>query len=859
MRFLPLFLLLAAGVPSLSVAQEHSTTAPNAAREVAPSTRSPLLLGSATRVSQPPVLDGREDDVAWTSAHVIDQFLEYEPNSGATPRFRTEVRVLYDDKYLYVLARMFDPAPDSIVSLLSRRDVRTESDQLKLVIDSYHDRRTAYQFVVNPAGVKRDFYVYDDNNEDATWDAVWDVVTRVDSLGWLAEFRIPFSQIRFNKERDKRFGLMVVREIARTKQRISWPLLHRDMQGYVSQAGEIDGINGLPQPRRLEVSPYVVTKNSTRRDPSGAYSTPQALALGADVKLGLGSNLTLDATINPDFGQVEADPSVLNLSAFEQFFEERRPFFLEGAGIFQFLTACNDVDHGCTGLFYSRRIGRSPQLRGLYGNDDSPTASRILGATKLSGRLASGLSAGMLAAVTERELGVERRTLEPQSTYVVGRLSQDFRKGQSGIGLMLTGVDRSLDHWSAPYLRNNAITGGLDARHRFGNQNYEVSANVAASRVTGSAAAIAATQRNSVHQYDRPDDGLAYDTTRTALFGDLARISLSKFGGGITRFQTLLQRFSPGFESNDVGFQSRADEQLFRNWFSLQYTKPRLFYRRLQANFLATNTWNTAGLALGQSVNINVHSELKNTWWIHAGGNLEGLTATYDDRVARGGPALRQSPSWSTWGVVEFDRRKWLTPVVYTGVHQGDAGRSSGWWISPSLNLRLASRISAAVGANFNHAVNDAQWFTNVASTTGGPTRYTFARLDQTTVNMTGRINYTASPTLSLQLYAQPFASTGDYSDWRELKDPRATAYADRFTRYSTSRPGGFNVRHFNSNTVIRWEYRPASTLFFVWQQGRDGSDATATDFRFRRDVSGVFDLHPMNTLLIKASFWFNP
>ena len=859
MRFVLLSMLLAVTVPSLTSAQAHSTTGPNAARSAAPAARSPLLFGSATRVTQPPVLDGRDDDVAWKSAHVIDQFLEYEPNSGATPRFRTEVRVLYDDKYLYVLARMFDPAPDSIVSLLSRRDVRTESEQLKLVIDSYHDRRTAYQFAVNPAGVKRDFYVYDDKNEDDTWDAVWDVATRIDSLGWVAEFRIPFSQIRFNRERDKTFGLMVVRDVARTRQRISWPLLHSDLQGYVSQAGEVDGINGLPQPRRLEVSPYVVTKNSTRRNPSGTYATPQALALGADVKYGLGSNLTLDATINPDFGQVEADPSVLNLSAFEQFFEERRPFFLESAGIFQFLTACNNIEQGCTGLFYSRRIGRSPQLRGVYGSDESPTASRILGATKLSGRLASGLSVGMLAAVTEREVSSDRRTLEPQSTYVVGRVNQDFRKGQSGIGFMLTGVDRTLDQWSSPYLRNNAITGGLDARHRFGNHNYEVSANVAASRVAGSAAAIAATQRSSVHQYNRPDDALVYDPTRTALSGDLARISLSKFGGGITRFQSVFQRFSPGFESNDVGFQSRADEQLFRNWFSLQYMKPRFFYRRLQANFNTHNTWNTAGLALGQSINTNVHSELKNTWWLHVGGTVEGLTATYDDRVARGGPAVRQSRSWSTWSGVEFDRRKWFTPVVFTGVHQGDAGKSSGWWISPSVTVRVASRISASVGADYNHAINDAQWFTNVASTTGGPTRYTFARLDQTTISMTGRINYTASPTLSLQLYAQPFVSTGDYSDWRELKDPRAAAYADRFTRYSTSRPGGFNVRDFNSNTVIRWEYRPASTLFFVWQQGRDGSDATATDFKFRRDVSGVFDLHPMNTFLIKASFWFNP
>ncbi|MEO7521124.1 MAG: DUF5916 domain-containing protein, partial [Gemmatimonas sp.] len=456
-------------------------------------------VASAARTAQSPVLDGKLDDAAWRAAPVIDQFLEYEPNTGAIPRFRTQVRVLYDDKYLYVMARMFDPAPDSIISLLSRRDVRTESEQIKLVIDSYHDRRTAYQFVVNPAGVKRDFYVYNDNTEDATWDAVWDVATRIDSLGWTAEFRIPFSQIRFNREASKTFGFMVVRDVARTKQRISWPLYRRDVQGYVSQSGEIGGIERLPQPRRLEVTPYVLTKNETRLQNNRTYTKPQSQTLGADVKLGVGSNLTLDATINPDFGQVEADPSVLNLGAFEQFFEERRPFFLEGAGIFHFRTACGDIDTGCTGLFYSRRVGRAPQLSNVYRDASNPTASRILGATKLSGRLASGLSLGVLASVTERESGPSGRTLEPQSTYAVARVQQDLRKGRTGIGAMVTVTDRNLDQWSESFLRSSAYTGGVDLRHRFFKNNYEVTAYVAGSSVRGSSDAIASTQRSSVH------------------------------------------------------------------------------------------------------------------------------------------------------------------------------------------------------------------------------------------------------------------------------------------------------------------------------------------------------------------------
>lgn len=817
----------------------------------------------AARATAAPVLDGKLDDAAWHHAQVIDQFLEYEPTTGAVPRFRTEVRILYDDKYLYVMGRMHDPAPDSIITLLSRRDVRTESEQLKLVIDSYHDRRTAYQFVTNPAGVKRDFYVYNDNTEDATWDAVWDVSTAVDSLGWTAEFRIPFSQIRFNRDVDKTFGLLIVRDVARTRQRISWPLFRRDKQGYVSQAGEVGGIQGLPQPRRVEVTPYVVSKNETRLERSGAYSNPQSQTAGADFKFGVGSNLTLDATINPDFGQVEADPAILNLGAFEQLFEERRPFFLEGAGIYQFRTACGDIDTGCTGLFYSRRIGRAPQLGSTYRDPANPTATRILGAAKLSGRLASGTSIGVMSSVTDRERGGSaKQTLEPQSSYTIARVHQDLRGGQSGIGGMVTMTKRSLDEFTENALRENAYTGGIDFRHRFAKNNYEFSAYVAGSSVDGTANAIAATQRSSVHQYNRPDDDLLYDPTRTKLDGNAERMSLSKFGGGVTRFQSVLERFSPGFESNDVGFQTRADQQMFRNWFSLQFIKPTKVYRRLQTNFNTYNAWNTAGLPLNQNFNTNWHMELPNTWWLHTGTNFQELLPTYDDRVSRGGPAVRKSPS-RNWNLgIEFDRRKWYTPVVFFGGGRSDEGNSKFSWIEPSLQFRVSTRFSAQANLYYEHAVNDDQWVNNLTTTpTGGTptTTYTFARLNQHTVRMTGRVNYTASRTLSMQLYAQPFVSAGDYTNWKKLESPRARKYADRYVPYGTSNPDGFNVREFRSNTVVRWEFRPASTLFFVWQQGRSGNDPTKPNFDFGRDVDGVFGLHPMNTFLVKASYWFNP
>ncbi|MBX7117774.1 MAG: carbohydrate binding family 9 domain-containing protein [Gemmatimonadaceae bacterium] len=805
-----------------------------------------------------PVIDGRADDAAWRAAPAIDQFLEYEPNTGAEPRFRTELRVLYDDRYLYILGRMYDPAPDSIISLLSRRDVRTESEQLKLVIDSYHDRRTAYQFILNPAGVKRDFYVYNDQVEDPTWDAVWDGMAGIDSLGWVAEFRIPFSQMRFADLAQHTFGLLAVRDIARTRQRLSWPLLRRDVQGYVSQAGEVSGIGRLPQPRRLEILPYSVTKNVTR--PAGAgWAHPFLQTVGADVKYGLSSNLTLDATINPDFGQVEADPAVLNLTAFEQFFEERRPFFLEGAGIFDFRTNCGDIDEQCTGLFYSRRIGRAPQLGGLYADPANPTTSRIVGAGKLSGRFANGFSIGVLDAVSERETGAGGRTIEPQTNYAVVRGLQEVRKGQGGIGFMLTAVNRQLDGDTRDFLRAEAYTGGVDLRQRMFAGNYELQAMVSGSLVRGSAAAIAATQRNGVHNYQRGDDGLTYDPARTALGGDAQRVSFSKFGGGITRFQTVWQRYSPGYETNDLGFQSRADEHLWRNWYAFQFQQPTRYYRRGFVNLNSWMNWTDEGLLTQFGFNTNSHFELPSTHWLHFGIN-GGPAASFDDRAARGGEAFRRAAWVEGWAGWEGDVRRTWTPNFFGGMWRGDEWRSRGWWINPGMTLRAGSRFNASLAANVNHARNDTQWFENYGDVTTDTAHVTFAELDQWTVGITSRLNFTATRNLSIQLYAQPFVSVGDFREWKELGDARSRDYDARFIPYGGGAdPGGFNFKQLRTNTVVRWEYRPGSVLFVVWQQGRDRGLGAPTDFSFRRDFGDLFALHPDNTLLVKWSYWINP
>ena len=839
--------------------------------------RATATAAMASRAATTPVLDGRTDDAAWESAQIIDQFLEYEPNEGKESRFRTEARVTYDDRHLYVMARMFDPAPDSIISLLARRDVRTASEQVKLVIDSYNDDKTGFTFIVNPAGVKRDIYVFNDNNEDASWDAVWDVATRIDSLGWVAEFRIPFSQIRFAPGQSQTFGLLISRDVARTGQRISWPLLSRKVNGYVSQAGILSGIGALPTPRRLEIAPYAVVKNSTRDFGAdravgrARYDHPSHATVGADLKYGLSSNLTLDATINPDFGQVEADPAQLNLTAFETFFEERRPFFLEGAGIFSFNTNCGDIDSGCTGLFYSRRIGRSPQLAGDYGDATSPTATPINAAAKLTGRFANGFSIGVLDALTERVEGVvdvegRRAAIEPRANYAVVRVQKDHADGRGDIGLMFTGVNRALDAGASPYLTSGAYSGGLDFRRRFVGNNYELRSFIAASDVRGSAEAIAALQRNNVHAFQRPDDDVRYDPTRTSLRGHAERVSFSKFGGGVTRFQSVYQRFSPGFETNDIGYQQRADQQMFRNWFALQFQKPTRFYRKAFFNFNAQERWSTDGLVLGNGLNHNLHVQLPSQWWIHFGVNANDLLPAYGDRDARGGPAIRRSKNASSWFGFESDSRKALSYGVFTSGWKGDDGRSWAWDGGPNVNLRISSRFSASMDLNYSRNVDNGQFYESYGDVGHDTTHYTFARLDQTTVGISSRINFTATPNLSFQFYGQPYVSSGTYADWRELDQPRSSDYSRRYKKYGTTNGifDGFNYREFRSNAVMRYEYRPGSTLFVVWQQGRSDyltrGDAGYNDgYDFRRDYGSTFRDHPSNTFLVKWSYWLNP
>jgi hypothetical protein len=815
---------------------------------------------TATRAEVAPVIDGKDDDAVWRTAPPITAFKQWQPTEGKQPRFKTEAKVAYDAANLYVFVRAFDPHPDSIIRLLERRDSFTPSDMIWIFIDSYHDRRTGYEFGVNAAGVKIDQAVYDGGNEDGAWDGVWDAATRIDSLGWTAEFRIPLSQMRYSRDRSHIFGFTIDRDIYRYSERVSWPVFTQSKPDLISQLGILDGMDDLESPRRLEAMPYVVSKSASQIT-NNAYGQKANVAVGGDVKYRVASNLTLDATINPDFGQVESDPSVLNLSSYESFFDERRPFFVAGRGLFRFDVNCSAVNCNGETLYYSRRIGRTPELAGIYGDTVPLQPTTILGAAKLLGRFPHGTTIGVLDAMTERATSPGDTTFEPRTNFTVVRATQDFRGGNSAIGGMFTAVNRSLDSWSSAYLPKTAYVGALDFRHRLFKNNYEVSGSLDQSRVEGTPAVILSTQTDGVHNYQRPDANLPLDSNRTSLTGNAEELKVGKIGGQHLLFETDYQRRSEGFEINDLGFLRRADQVSWNTWVGFFDRHERKYYNRLQWNNNWWQYWTTAGLPLEAAYNSNIHITLKNNWSFHTGGTVGQLGTTYDDRSARGGPAIRQDPYVAPWLFINGNDRRAVVPFMGVNYFRGDAGRNSSLNLNPELDYKFLGRFSSALIFNWSHNIADNQFYGNF--TDAGGTHYTFAHLDQHTTSVTARLNYTFTPDLSLQGYLQPFVSKGTYSNVRQLSaTPRADAYDDRYAPYINpavaSDPGGFNFKAFQSNMVLRWEYNPGSTLFVVWNEGRQGYNPLEGTQDFHGDVRDLFRLHPANTFLVKVSYWLN-
>lgn len=848
-------------------------------------------VAAAARATQAPVIDGRLDDGAWQLAVPVTAFYQRRPTEGAEATERSEVRIVYDDDAIYIAARLFDSDPARIKTELSRRDNLSASDEFTVAFDSYHDHRTAFVFTVNPSGVREDRTSGADGQfGDGSWDPVWEARAQVDSLGWTAELRIPLSQLRFSPATEQVWGLHLSRLIHRKAETADFAWRPNTDAGFASHFGHLFGLSGLPQPRRLEVLPYLTSSQRFDRAETGnpfrdgSHTTAD---VGADFKYGVTSNLTLDATINPDFGQVEQDPAFVNLSAFEQFLAERRPFFIEGTEIFRFQG---------NQFFYSRRIGRPP--RGSAGGAgeyvDRPEQGTILGAAKLTGRTSSGWSLGLLEAMTQREFatvadagtGARRAVeVEPLTNYLAGRVRRDLRGGATQLGGMFTAVHRDIRR-DLSFLRRAAYAGGADVSHRFSRNRFRLTASAAGSHIRGDPLAIELAQLSSARYFQRPDARyVEFDPARTTLSGWSGRLQLSRVQGNLT-WNLSANATSPGFEINDAGFQTRGDNRNLNANVQRSWTRPGRFGRSGYWGGDMGRNWNFGGVPTGMFVGSYFGIEFLNYWEINGSVGINPRH-NYDDVLTRGGPLGYRAPSINWFLGINSDSRKALS--VFLGSFYFTSALGS--WESgvfSELELRPSSNINIEIEPEIFRSESVQQYLMAqndpLATATYG-TQYVVAEIHQRSMDLTTRLNLTFSPSLSLQLYAQPFIATGDYTRFKELAEPGTANYivygstagstlrdsiATDGTRIHIGDPDGagprpeviirnpdFNSRSLRGNAVLRWEYRPGSTMFFVWTQSC-GAGSSNPRFAPGEDFRHLCQGRSLNAFAVKLNWWLS-
>lgn len=841
-------------------------------------------------------LDGRLDDAAWADAPVATDFTQAQPRAGAPATQRTEARVAYDAQNIYVAMRLWDAHPDSIATQLARRDVGDiYADWAYVGFDSFLDRRTSFAFGVSAAGQQYDVFRFNDATEDLSWDAVWQSAVQRDDRGWTAEWRIPLSQLRFTAPADggsPRWGVNFGRILARNDETSLWNPTPPDQPGVTSRFGDLVGLEELTAPSRLELVPYARSQVETQPPQPGnpfVRGTTPGAAVGLDVRYRLPAGLTLTGSVNPDFGQVEADPAVVNLTQFEVFFPERRPFFLEGTDIFRFGGTVTSNDNSSTTYFYSRRIGRAP--RAPVGDDvafaDVPRATAIDGALKVSGKTSSGLTVGLLAAATAEEFARVRdragldgsRPVEPGSAYGVTRLRQDFRDGNTVIGGFGSVSRRALDNAVyLPILPREALVGGADFEHAWDRRTWTVSGFLAGSRVAGDRSFITRLQRSPVRQYQRPDQAyLRVDSTATSLGGWAGALSVAKTGGRRLLASATYEATSPGFEVNELGFQTRADFHSLSTSLIWRTPEQTARFRESFLGLFTTHARNGAGTRVEERYAAFASAVLPSNLW--EGSLLASWSPTvFDDRRLRGGPLTRAVEQWRVEAELTGDPRR---PVVW-GSKATFRRDVSGEWdhsLGVELDLRPSPSVRLRVAPTYRDQYDTDQYVTAVADATSpmpDRRRYVFGDIRQAELSTVIRADWTFTPYLSLQVVAQPFVAAGRFDRYKEFTTPgefRFRTYVPlvRDGETVTVDPDGagpasafsfaeqdFTVRALRGNAVLRWEYRPGATVFVVWQQQREGADATAR-LGIRDDLPRIFRDSMRNVFLVKASFWFQP
>ena len=893
MRRRTLNILLVAAL--LAVAWPARGQTPPAA--AAPARPTPRI--SAVRVTAKIAVDGRLDEADWARAQPAKDFLQKDPDEGKPATEPTEVRFLYDDDALYVGARMFDSEPPKIAKRLTRRDGDTDgiADWIAVGIDAHHDKLTGSMFSVTAAGSIGDGVLFNDSSDDDTWNGVWDAAVSVDDKGWIAEMRIPFSQLRFSKAEQQLWGLHVVRMVQRKQEETWWALVPKNESRLVSLAGELDGLDGIVSRRHLELLPYVTARSEISGtaedgDPFNDGRTGTA-AIGLDAKWGFSSNMTLDATVNPDFGQVEVDPAVVNLTVFETFYEERRPFFIEGSQAFDGFGR-----NGASGymgfnrtnptLFYSRRVGRTPQGAAAGEYVDWPASTTILGAAKITGKTSGGWTVNLIDAATAREwagtstAGVQGKTeVEPFSNYLAARVRRDVGQ-RAGFGMLTTAVNRNLsDPALNAQLPGSAFVLGGDG-HLFltGKRDYVVTGSFSGSRVAGSQASIARLQRSSARYYQRPDaTHLTFDPAAGSLSGWNLQSDFNKNSGGI-RPNASFWAVSPGFEVNDAGYMTNADRMGGHAALVFLKPTPDRFSRDRQLFVAKWNTWNFAGDAMGDGYFANFYAQLRNYWSIS--GVAHAGRWVYSDRLTRGGPMMRAPGFTAASASIEGDERK---PVVWE-LDGNYETRPDGSWsgeVEVGLTFRPLPTFSIEVGPTFQRELTASQYVravTDAEAVAMYGRRYVFGALDQTEFGMETRLNLILSPRMSLQMYLQPLLSNGRYTGFKEALQPRTYNFAvygrdvgtisyDAENGVYTVYPGAggtgtpflipnpdFNYTSLRANTVFRWEFNPGSTLYVVWTQQREDETSDGR-FAFNQDISRMMRAPGDNVFMVKMSYWF--
>uniref|UniRef100_UPI003217C4EF DUF5916 domain-containing protein n=1 Tax=uncultured Draconibacterium sp. TaxID=1573823 RepID=UPI003217C4EF len=824
----------------------------------------------ATRTELVPKIDGKLNDECWQTVGNWDGgFIQQQPHQAKAPSQETEIKILYDDKYLYFAVIAHDNEPEKMSPLLGPRDDYTVGDIAGIAIDSYNDKQTAFEFNLTSAGQKVDLMHMGEYGWDFNWNAVWDGKTSVGDSAWYAEMRIPFTQIRFANKDEHVWGMHIWRYIYRLSEESQWKLIPIDAPAMVYIFGELRGIKDIPYKRNFEVMPYSSAKYLPEATDKMKYG------FGVDGKIGVTSNFTLDYTFNPDFGQVEADPSELNLTSYETFYDEKRPFFLEGNSILEY-------NSGSDMLFYSRRIGHEPSYDPTYYIEgiesmSMPENATILNALKLTGKNKKGLSVGIVNSVTAHEEATVKtandaikEAVEPFTNYTIGRVKQDLNNGSTVLGGIFTSTIRNIKDENLEFLTDNSLVGGLDFEHNWKNRKYYVAAKSFASNSNGSEKSIARLQRNSRHYFQREDaDHLNYDPTKTSLSGWGGEISGGKRSGKFVVDGALEWR-SPGVDLNDIGYLRQAD--YISQDFDVQYrvNRPKGIILNYSVKVSQGHKWSYGGENIWDDMDIYLKMRFKNYWRLNF--MIDRVFNEIDTRALRGGPSLRIDGANTVRMALQSNSQKDLMLALNANISRNDDDITKTNNYAFSVNWQVSNRFLLSCQSVYETLKDNSQYVGY--SLIDNKREYLVGLLDRQTFYTTFRAELFITPEFSLQYYGSPYVSTGKYLNYRRVADSKSKSLSERFdllekkdglliddnnTVYHDfeSFDFDFDFQEFRSNFVARWEYKTGSTLYFVWTNSRfEYIDKYNTSVF--GSLKNIRKLKSENAFMIKLSYWFS-